>query len=105
MNPKVMHYHTTIIINYMLFDSLDFLYVPSPNLQESIRYYTNILDGELLWKIHAYGVWVACIKFSNKQEPYILLADHIEKKDMILIYRVNSLDNTYSDLKSRGGIE
>jgi len=89
----------------MVFESLDFLYVPAPNIGESIIYYTKVLGDELLWKIHAYGVWVACIKLSNKQEPYILLADHIEKKDMILIYRVNSLDNTYSDLKSRGGIE
>jgi hypothetical protein len=89
----------------MVFESLDFLYVPAPNIQESIRYYTNILDGELLWKIHAYGVWVACIKLSNKQEPYILLADHIEKKDMILIYRVNNLDKTSSDLKSRGWMQ
>ena len=88
----------------MVFESLDFLYVPAPNIQESIRYYTNILGGELLWKIHAYGVWVACIKLSDK-EPYILLADHIEKKDPILIYRVNNLDKTSFDLKSRGWIE
>jgi len=88
----------------MVFESLDFLYVPAPNIGESIIYYTKVLGGELLWKIHAYGVWVACIKLSNK-EPYILLADHIEKKDMILIYRVNSLDKTYSDLKSRGWID
>ena len=88
----------------MIFESLDFLYVPAPNLEESIRYYTNILDGELLWKIHAYGVWVACINLSNN-EPYILLADHIEKKDLMLIYRVNHLDKAFSDLKSRGWIE
>ena len=66
----------------MIFESLDFLYVPSPNIQESIRYYTKILNGELLWKIHAYDVWVACIKISNNREPYILLADHIEKKNI-----------------------
>ena len=88
----------------MIFESLDFLYVPAPNIDESITYYTKTLDGELLWKIHAYGVWVACIKLSNR-EPYILLADHIEKKDLILIYRVNNLDKTFSELKSRGWIE
>ena len=88
----------------MIFESLDFLYIPSQNIHKSISYYIDILNGELLWKIHAYGVWVACIKLSNK-EPCILLADHIEKKDMILIYRVNNLDNIYSELKSRGWIE
>jgi len=85
----------------MNFESLDFLYVPATNIDESITYYTKTLDGELLWKIHAYGVWVACIRLSNK-EPYILLADHIKKKDLMLIYRVNDLDKTASELRSRG---
>ena len=85
----------------MMFESLDFVYVPAPRFRESIKYYTKVLDGELLWKIHAYGVWVACIKLSDK-EPYILLADHIEKKDMMLIYRVNNLDKAASELRLRG---
>jgi hypothetical protein len=84
----------------MNFESLYF-YVPATNIDESITYYTKTLDGELLWKIHAYGVWVACIRLSNR-EPYILLADHIKKKDLMLIYRVNNLDKTASELRSRG---
>ena len=85
----------------MILESLDFLYVPAPNIQESITYYTKVLDGELLWKIHAYGVWVACVKFSDK-EPYILLANHIERKELMLIYRVNNLDIAASELRARG---
>ncbi len=54
-----------------------------------------------LWKIHAYDVWVACVKLSNK-EPYILLANHIEKKDLMLVYRVNNLDKAKSELQARG---
>ena len=60
-----------------------------------------MLDGELLWKIHAYGVWVACVKLSDK-EPHILLANHLERKDLILIYRVSSLDIAASELRARG---
>ena len=85
----------------MIFESLDFLYVPAPNIQESITYYTKVLDGELLWKIYAYGVWVACVKLSDK-EPYILLANHIERKDLKLIYRVNNLDKAAFELRARG---
>jgi hypothetical protein len=55
------------------------------NIQDSIRYYTKVLDGELQWKIHEYGVWVAYIKMSNIKEPYILLADHIEKRFNVFI--------------------
>jgi hypothetical protein len=72
----------------MVFESLDFLYIPAPNIKESIRYYINLLDGELLWKIHTYGAWVACINLSNIKELYILLADHIKKKDLILIIQL-----------------
>ena len=60
-----------------------------------------MLDGELLWKIHAYGVWVACVKLSDK-EPYILLADHLARKDLKLIYRVNNLEKVASALRARG---
>jgi catechol 2,3-dioxygenase-like lactoylglutathione lyase family enzyme len=95
----------------MLFKSLDFLYVPAPNIEASVKYYTEVLEGELLWKIHAYGVWVACIslkKSGNTTEkpkdisPYILLADHLNKNDVMLIYQVENLDNAIKYLKSKG---
>ena len=35
----------------MEFESLDFLYFPIPNIQESTRYYKKVLDDELLWKL------------------------------------------------------
>ena len=85
----------------MLFESLDFLYIPAPDIEESVRYYTKVLGGELLWKIHAYGVWVGCVKLSE-DEPSILLADHIGRKDLMLIYRVKNLEKTVTELCSRG---
>jgi len=45
-----------------------------------------------------------CINLSKIKEPYILLADHIEK-NIMLIYQVNNLDETLSELTSRGWIE
>ena len=84
-----------------MFKSLDFLYIPAPDIHSSVEYYTNVLGGELWWKIHAFGVWVACVKMSENS-PLILLADHIEKKDPILIYRVEKLSQAASDLKSKG---
>jgi glyoxalase/bleomycin resistance protein/dioxygenase superfamily protein len=66
---------TNISIINMLFESLDFIYIPAPNIEESITFYLKVLGGELLWKIHAYDVWVACVKLSDK-EPHILLATY-----------------------------
>jgi hypothetical protein len=87
----------------MIFESLDFLYVPAPDIKSSIHYYTEVLGGLLVWKIHAFGVWVACIKLSeNNEKPYVLLADHIGKKDVMLIYRVLNLEVTASRLRSKG---
>jgi hypothetical protein len=85
-----------------MFKSLDFLYIPAPDIEASVKYYTNVLGGELLWKIHAYGVWVACVAISNAQTPYVLLADHIGRNDVMLIYQVESLENSIKLLKSKG---
>ncbi len=87
----------------MMFKSLDFLYVPAPDIESLVRYYTQVLDGELLWKIHAYGVWIACIALSEAEgRPYVLLADHIPKNDVMLVYQVENLDNAIKQLKLKG---
>ena len=86
----------------MMLESLDFLYVPAPDIESSIRYYTEILGSQLLWKIHAFGVWVACIKLSESEKPYVLLADHIKEKDVMLIYRVANLELVVTNLMSKG---
>ncbi|HEX6562561.1 MAG TPA: VOC family protein [Nitrososphaera sp.] len=87
----------------MMLKSLDFLYVPAPDIESSVRYYTQVLGGELLWKIHAYGVWVACIDLlKGEKKPYVLLADHIKRNDVMLIYQVENLENAARQLKSRG---
>ncbi|MGI0048672.1 MAG: VOC family protein [Nitrososphaera sp.] len=86
----------------MMFRSLDFLYIPAPDIEASVNFYTKVLGGELLWKIHAYGVWVACIALSKAEVPHVLLADHIQKNDVMLIYQVESLENAIAQLKSKG---
>jgi hypothetical protein len=70
-------------------------------LEQSVNHYTGVLGGKLLWKIHAFEVWVACTHVSNSG-PILLLAEHIKKNDLIMIYRVNNLDDTASTLRSQG---
>jgi hypothetical protein len=83
-----------------VFESLDFLYVPAPDIESSVRYYTKVLGGKLVWKIHAYGVWVACVRLAESEPPYLLLADHI--KDLMLIYRAANLEKSALALRSKG---
>ena len=85
----------------MLFESFDFLYVPALDIESSVQYYTQVLGGKLLWKIYAYGVWVAYIGLT-KEKPYVLLADHISKNDVMLIYQVSKLEKAAAELKLKG---
>jgi len=87
------------------FKSLDFLYIPAPDIEASVKYYTQVLGGRLLWKINAFGVWVACVTLSKAEKPYVLLADHIHKNDVMLIYQVENLENTVEEWKTNGWSE
>ena len=94
-----------ILIEPELFESLDFIYEPAPDIDTSIKYYTEVLGGALLWKIHAYGVWVACIQISEREKPYVLLADHIERNDVMMIYQVKNLEMAAAELRAKGWSE
>ncbi len=85
-----------------LFKSLDFLYIRAPDIDSSVKYYTEILGAELRWKIHAFGVWVACVRLADIERPYLLLADHIRVNDVIQIFQVESIDRTSTQLRSKG---
>lgn len=84
-----------------LFESLDFLYVTAPDIEASVKYYRDVLGAELVWKIHEFGSKVACFKFS-KEGPYIVLADHKKKGELILIYRVKNIEKAAAELRKRG---
>ena len=74
-----------------MFKSLDFVYIPAPDIESSVVYYKNTLGGELL-----------CIVLSE-EEPYILLANHLEKNDIVLIYNVSNLEKTVANFAQRDG--
>jgi catechol 2,3-dioxygenase-like lactoylglutathione lyase family enzyme len=84
-----------------MFASLDFLYVPAPDLEVSLRYYTEVLGAKLIWKIHKFGAWVACVRLTEGA-PLVLLADHLEVTSPLLIYRVEDLDRTVAELEAKG---
>ena len=73
------------------FESLDYIYVPAPDFEAAVRFYTDVAGGELRWKIHDSGVWVAAMRVCASG-PDLLLASHLEPRHSILIYRVTSFD-------------
>lgn len=83
------------------FESLDYLYLPAPDIETAVTFYTHGLGGELLWRIRDGGTWVAAVRLAETG-PVVLLANHLDPGQGILIYRVRSLDDTRQKLTNHG---
>jgi predicted enzyme related to lactoylglutathione lyase len=86
------------------FESLDYLYVPAPDFESAVRFYTVTLGGELRWRIRDGDVWVAAVRIAGSG-PTVLLASHLEPQQTILIYRVSSIDDVSARLVAAGWSE
>jgi len=84
-----------------VFLSLDFLYVPSKPPAAVVGYYTKVLGGTMLFRVKAMGTEVAAVKLSE-EGPLVLLAEHLDGTQPILIYRVADLQRSMRELTSRG---
>ena len=47
------------------FDSLDYVYVPTDDVNASTRRYVDELGAELVWKVRGMGTIVACLRASE----------------------------------------
>lgn len=83
-----------------MFESLDFVYIPAPDIESSVDYYKQ-LRWQIIVENSCVRSLVACIVLSE-EEPYILLANHLEKNDIVLIYNVSNLEKTIFQLRSKG---
>src|SRR5438067_1355863 len=70
-----------------LFRSLDFVYVPTEDVDEAARRWVEELGAELLWKVHAMGTVVAQLRVSE-DGPAILLSGHLDGDVPILLFHV-----------------
>jgi len=86
------------------FESLDYLYVPAPDFESAVRFYTATLGGELRWRIRDGDVRVAAVRVAGNG-PTVLLASHLESQQTILIYRVSSIDAVSTRLVAAGWSE
>jgi predicted enzyme related to lactoylglutathione lyase len=82
-------------------ESLDYIYVPAPDFEAAVRFYTVTLGAELRWRIHDGGVRVAAVRVSDGG-PQVLLASHLKLHQTILIYRVVSLEAVRRRLADEG---
>jgi predicted enzyme related to lactoylglutathione lyase len=83
------------------FVSLDYFYLPAPDFETAVRFYTDGLGGTLRWRVYDGGTWVAAVQITETG-PLILLASHLAPGEGLPIYRVTNLEAMRRRLKEDG---
>jgi hypothetical protein len=83
------------------FGPLDFVYLPSRSVAEDVEHLTRGLGGELVFAIERFGTRVAMVKLAD-DPPAVLLAEHLEGEQPVLVYRVDDLEAVLRKLQERG---
>jgi hypothetical protein len=84
-----------------MLESLDYVYVPTEDVDAGIRGYVERLGAEPVWKVRGMGTVVACLRVSETG-PAILLSEHLEGPVSILVYRVGDYEEAVARLRSAG---
>ena len=85
----------------LLFESLDYLYVPTADVDAAARRYVDELGAELVFKVRGMGTTVACVRVAATG-PAILLSGHLDGEVPILVYRVRDYADTLERLRESG---
>ena len=85
----------------MKVESLDFLYMPSRDPAAELDYFERVLGWQVAFAIEAFGTRVAMVRL-NPDPPAVLLAGHLEGDQPVLVYRVQDLDRSVTELEQRG---
>lgn len=83
-----------------LFLSLDFVYIPSKDVDKDLKYYAEVLGAEVVFNIKDMGTQVAMVNIGAG--PRLLLAGHLDGEVPVLLYRVENLKAAMKELKTRG---
>lgn len=84
-----------------MFESLDYVYMPSRDVAADMAYFTDVLGARLIFAIDGMGARVAMLELTEGP-PRLLLADHLDGDRPVLVYRVPDLAAASDDLRTRG---
>jgi catechol 2,3-dioxygenase-like lactoylglutathione lyase family enzyme len=84
-----------------MFRSLDFLYVPTDDVDTAAAWYVDTLGAALVWKVRAMGTVVAAVQPAGAG-PQVLLSGHLRGQRPVLVYRVDDYAEAVEDLRRRG---
>jgi hypothetical protein len=83
------------------FEQRDFLYVPSRDVAGDLAFFSEVLDGRVVFAIDSMGTRVAAVRLTEGP-PLVLLTDHLEGDRPVLVYRVADLEAALTELDGRG---
>jgi hypothetical protein len=84
-----------------MFDRLDFVYLPSRDVAADVMHFSHRLGAELVFAIEAFSTRVAMVRL-DRHPPALLLAEHLEGDQPVLVYRVGDLELAIEELRERG---
>ncbi|HEY7280725.1 MAG TPA: hypothetical protein VID47_03935 [Actinomycetota bacterium] len=84
-----------------VFESLDFLYVPSGDVASDTAYFRDVLGAQPVFSVDGMGARVSALRMTDGP-PLVLLTDHLEGDRTIFVYRVTSLRSALDELAARG---
>jgi len=87
-----------------MFESLDYLYVPTDDVDTVTKTYVDQLGAELVFKVRGMGTTVACVRLSP-DGPALLLTEHLEGPEPIAVYRVADYSSALEALRAAGATE
>lgn len=84
-----------------MFLSLDFVYVPTADVDATAERYVTALGAEIVWKVRGMGTVVACLRLAG-DGPSILLSGHLRGENPVLVWRVADYASTVAGLRASG---
>jgi hypothetical protein len=84
-----------------VFEALDFVYLPSRDVAADVAHFMDGLGAELVFAIERFGTRVAMVRLTA-DPPHLLLAQHLQGDQPILVHRVADLETAISELEARG---
>ena len=84
-----------------MFESLDFVYMPSRDAAGDVKFFTSTLGARLVFAVEGMGTRVAMVELTDGP-PRVLLAEHLDGDRPVLVYRVEDLASALDELESRG---
>jgi len=84
-----------------VFESLDYLYVPSADVAADTAWFRDVLGADVLFAVEGMGARVSALRLTEGP-PAVLLTDHLEGDHTIFVYRVADLSAALDELAARG---